>query len=167
MSKARKVNLEEMPYADCGQGIVYPEGLKWTKQRKDVYRVLWEADAPLSVIQIYNRIEKEEGGEYAVSTIYRILAAFEEKGLVEKETWMGEGGDKGHSTVAYELKRAGHTHYAICLECRRRIPLKSCPFARIHIGEDTEDFTVTDHRLELYGYCKECREKSDGKIDEA
>lgn len=80
MGKGRKISLEGMPYADCGERIVYPEGLKWTKQRKDVYRVLWEAEVPLTAIQIYNRIEGEEGGEYAVSTIYRILAAFEEKG---------------------------------------------------------------------------------------
>lgn len=158
MGKGRKISLEGMPYADCGERIVYPEGLKWTKQRKDVYRVLWEAEAPLTAIQIYNRIEGEEGGEYAVSTIYRILAAFEEKGLVEKAAWMGEGMEKGHSTAAYELKRGGHTHYAVCLECHRRIPLKNCPFSRIRLEKEAGDFTVTEHKLELYGYCKECRD---------
>ena len=59
--------------------ISYPKGLKWTKQRKCVYQVLEEATEPLSAVQIYNRIEKEhEGSDYAVSTIYRILATFEE-----------------------------------------------------------------------------------------
>ena len=63
--------------------ISYPKGLKWTKQRKCVYQVLEEATEPLSAVQIYNRIEKEhEGSDYAVSTIYRILATFEEHGMV-------------------------------------------------------------------------------------
>ena len=68
--------------------ISYPKGLKWTKQRKCVYQVLEEATEPLSAVQIYNRIEKEhEGSDYAVSTIYRILATFEEHGMVEKTTY--------------------------------------------------------------------------------
>jgi len=109
----------------------YPEGLKWTKQRKCVYRVLKEAKEPLNAIQIYNLAEKQaDGEEYAVSTIYRILAAFEEKGLVEKTSWMGDG------TVVYELKREGHTHYAVCLECHKRIPLEKCPFAHLHLEKD-------------------------------
>ena len=82
--------------------ISYPKGLKWTKQRKCVYQVLEEATEPLSAVQIYNRIEKEhEGSDYAVSTIYRILATFEEHGMVEKTTFMGDG------TVVYELNRHG------------------------------------------------------------
>ena len=130
----------------------YPEGLKWTKQRKCVYRVLKEAKEPLNAIQIYNLAEKQADGEdYAVSTIYRILAAFEEKGLVEKTTWMGDG------TVVYELKREEHTHYAVCLECHKRIPLQKCPFAHLHLEKENGDFTITSHKLELYGYCKDCK----------
>lgn len=142
MSTVRKENAK----------IEYPQGMKWTKQRKCVYRVLWEATEPLNAIQIYNQAERlAEGEEYAVSTIYRILAAFEEKGLVEKSTFMGDG------TVVYELNRGGHTHYAVCLECKRRIALQSCPFAHVHLEKENSDFTITGHKLELYGYCKECK----------
>lgn len=134
--------------------IEYPQGIKWTKQRKNVYAVLREASEPLTAVQIYHLSEKlAEGGEYALSTIYRILAVFEEKGLVSKTTWMGDG------TVVYELNRGEHTHYAVCLECHKRIALQSCPFAHMHLGQDTDDFTVTGHKLELYGYCKDCRKE--------
>lgn len=130
----------------------YPQGIKWTKQRKNLYAVLQEATEPLTAVQIYHLSEKlAEGGEYALSTIYRILAAFEEKGLVSKTTWMGDG------TVVYELNRGEHTHYAVCLECHKRIALQSCPFAHIHLDQETDGFTVTGHKLELYGYCKDCR----------
>lgn len=133
--------------------IEYPQGIKWTRQRKSVYRVLWETSEPLSAIQIYRlALSHMDGEEYAVSTIYRILAVFEEKGLVEKSTWMGDG------TVVYNLNRGGHTHYAVCLECHRRIPLQGCPFAQMHLNSAAEDFTVTGHKLELYGYCKRCRD---------
>ena len=137
----------------------YPQGIKWTKQRKDVYEVPLHATEPLSAVQIYNHIEKtDESGNYAVSTIYRILTAFEEKNIVTKTNWMGDG------TLVYELNKGGHTHYAVCLSCHKRIPLHACPFEHIHLGHCDENhgleqdgFTVTGHKLELYGYCKQCR----------
>lgn len=153
MERRLKKNPQEMPYAGCGETIEYPQGLKWTKQRKSVYKVLWETSEPLNAIQIYNLAARDMAGEeYAVSTIYRILAVFEEKGLVEKSTWMGDG------TAVYTLNRGGHTHYAVCLECRRKIPLQSCPFTHMHM--DAAEFTVTGHKLEVYGYCRECRDSS-------
>ena len=140
--------------------VSYPQGIKWTKQRKDVYHVLLHAVEPLSAVQIYNHIDKtEDTGNYAVSTIYRILTAFEEKGLVSKTNWMGDG------TLVYELNKGGHTHYAVCLNCHKRIPLEACPFEQMHVSHahekdslDASGFQVTGHKLELYGYCKQCRE---------
>ncbi len=132
--------------------FVYPAGIKWTKQRKAVYEVLSASEEPLSAVQIYNLIlqSSSEGG-YAVSTIYRILTAFEEKGYVEKSTFMGE------DTVMYEWKRNGHTHYAVCLGCHKKMPLQACPFEHLHLAAESDEFLVTGHKLELYGYCKNCK----------
>lgn len=134
----------------CDGNISYPAGVKWTKQRKDVYHVLSHATEPLSAVQIYKQIAKSEEADYAVSTIYRILTAFEEKGFVTKSTFMGDG------TVVYELDKGEHTHYALCLSCHKRVPLPSCPFEHAHLEQGTGDFLITGHKLELYGYCKEC-----------
>lgn len=142
----------------------YPQGLKWTRQRKDVYQVLLNAPEPLSASQIYHTINTSKtprSETYAISTIYRILAAFEDKNLITKTNWMGDG------TVVYELNRGDHTHYAVCLGCRKRIPLQDCPFTHIQIPHGTaraqeadlldSGFQVVGHKLELYGYCGECR----------
>lgn len=139
-------------------GGKYPAGIKWTRQRKAVYEVLEQAGEPLNAVQIYQRVcESEKDATYAVSTIYRILAAFEEKALISRTTWMGDG------TVVYELNRGEHTHYAVCLECHRRIPLSCCPFAGIHLEEEAHGFTVTGHKLELYGYCRQCGQALHGQ----
>ena len=130
---------------------VYPQGLKWTKPRKDVYHVLLRAREPLSVLQIYQQLAREEAA-YAVSTVYRILAVFEEKGMVNRSTFLGDG------TVVYEWNKGGHTHYAVCLSCHRRFPLPHCPFEHVHLEGETEGFIVTGHKLELYGFCGECRD---------
>ena len=131
--------------------INYPKGMKWTKQRKAQYQILYEATEPLSAPQLYALVQQKEQENYALSTIYRILAAFEEQNLVNKNAWMGE------DTYCYELNRGGHTHYAVCLDCHKRIPLEHCPFAHLHLEEETEDFTITSHKIELYGYCKACK----------
>lgn len=139
--------------------IKYPQGIKWTKQRKCVYDVLQQAAEPLNAHQIYNitmkninEQERNESGEgsYAMSTIYRILAAFEKKQLVTRSNWMDSG------TFVYELAREQHTHYAVCLSCHRHIPLQACPFEHMHIAEEG-DFKITGHKLELYGYCRDCQ----------
>lgn len=129
----------------------YPKGLKWTRQRKDVYSVLFEAKEPLSVVQIYDLVEKHSDETYALSTVYRIMQAFEEQHLIQKTTWPGDG------TVVYELASKEHTHYAVCLDCHRRIPLEHCPFNHVVLEEVTEDFTITAHKLEVYGYCRNCK----------
>lgn len=151
--------------AECAEPE-YPKGIKWTKQRKYVYQVLERASEPLSAQQIYLQVmEQAEQENFALSTIYRILATFEENHLVSGTTWMGE------DTVVYELERGGHTHYAVCLGCHRRIPLHSCPFNLGHFGhrhgehnEAEEDelsgFTVVGHKVELYGYCDKCRKNA-------
>lgn len=132
--------------------FTYPTGIKWTKQRKAVYEVLSAAGEPLSAIQIYNLIlQRNAADSYAVSTIYRILAAFEEKGYVEKSTFSGE------DTVMYEWKRDRHTHYAVCLGCHRKLALQACPFEHLQIAAESGEFLVTGHKLELYGYCKNCK----------
>ena len=134
--------------------IQYPSGIKWTKQRKDVYNILLNANEPLSVLQIYqNTLKKETTEQYAISTIYRILSAFEEHELIHKSTWMDEG------TVVYEINNGGHTHYAICLACHKRIPLMTCPLHHLQLTEEEKEFEITGHKLELYGLCKLCKNK--------
>ncbi len=154
----------------------YPQGIKWTRQRKCVYEILVEATEPLSAHQIYHQaVKRVPEDRYALSTVYRILAAFEENGLVNSTTWMGE------DTVVYELEKGEHRHFAVCLECHKRIPLQNCPFSlgQEHHGhadhgicdhddsghkhhtedEALKDFTVTGHKIELYGYCKDCSKR--------
>ena len=56
MNRKLKIPPEGLPYGDCGREMSYPQGLKWTKQRKSVYRALWETAEPISAIQIYQRM---------------------------------------------------------------------------------------------------------------
>ena len=128
---------------------VWPAQLRRTKPRLRVWEVISRAEMPLEVRELCARLEKL-GEPMAVSTVYRVLAAFEECGAVTKTTVLGS------DSALYALHEPGHEHYAICLGCHHRIPLKHCP---IRESDGPEGFCVTDHRVELYGYCAECRKK--------
>ena len=134
----------------------WPEGIKWTKQRKDIFEVLKGAKKPVSAHDIYQEILKlsdVDASNFAISTVYRSLAVFEEKGLVEKSVLLGS------DTAVYELTDGHHKHYAVCLSCHKLVPLKHCPFEHVehdHMESEDGEFVVTGHKLELYGYCKEC-----------
>lgn len=132
--------------------LVFPREIKKTKQREEIFKILSEETMPISAVDIYHRL-MQKGGKtnYAISTVYRALGAFEEKGYVTKSTLMV--GDMAH----YEWNYGVHRHYAICLQCHKLIPLKKCPFEHAKIEMDNDSFTITGHKLELYGCCKECK----------
>ncbi|WMC94366.1 Fur family transcriptional regulator [Kineothrix sp. MB12-C1] len=131
---------------------VFPCEIKKTKQREEIFKILSEETMPISAVDIYHRLmQTNEKANYAISTVYRALGAFEEKGYVTKSTLIT--GDMAY----YEWNYGAHRHYAICLQCHKLIPLKQCPFEHAKIETGSDNFTITGHKLELYGYCKECK----------
>ncbi len=132
----------------------WPDGFKKTRQRMDIYRVLYEAKTPLSAAEIFNNLLVSSPKEmYAFSTIYRNLLAFEKAGIVVKSVLSTE------DNAVYELKQATHRHYAVCLNCHIKIPINTCPFHEIshYISTSLPGFEVTGHQLEIYGYCATCK----------
>lgn len=88
----------------------------------------------------------------SLSTVYRIVEKLYEKGIVNKNTI--QDSDKFY----YEMSADKHRHYAICLGCGGMKYVDICP---VHTPE-IDNFTVTGHKLEIYGYCDRCAGKSKG-----
>ena len=131
----------------------WPEGIKKTKQRIAIYRILADANAPLSAAEIFQLLnERKEQPPYAFSTVYRCLLAFETAGILSKSVLISE------ETAVYELRIGVHRHYAICLKCHRRFPLRACLLGDLRrmLGPDASGFEITGHQLEIYGYCNTC-----------
>ena len=127
--------------------IAWPEGIKKTKQRKCVLSILENAELPVTALDIYNQLEQ---CGVSLSTIYRILETFSEKGLIAK-TSVSAGG-----MALYELKRHEHKHYAFCMECHKIIVIDNCPMDVFTPELRENNFHVLGHKLEIYGYCNEC-----------
>ncbi len=116
-------------------------GLKCTKQRLCILEILNSADKPLTAEEIHTLTPGT-----ALSTVYRILDKLLEKNIVIKTTIPLSDG------IFYELTANEHKHFAICLACHKLKYIDICP---IH-NTTVSDFTITGHKLELYGYCREC-----------
>lgn len=130
--------------------------IKKTKQREAVFRILEEMKKPMSAADIYQEIMRRDAAcGYAVSTVYRALQIFEEEGFVDKTSLPDS------DMALYEWNEGGHMHYAICLNCHKRIALKECPFPHMNLPETADGFQITGHKVEVYGYCSACSKPDD------
>lgn len=130
--------------------VFWPEGVKKTKQRRCVLSVLKDAEMPLTAAELYGRMEKDAG---SLSTIYRILEMFTQKGTVIRTNLLDSG------AAVYELDRHDHKHYAVCLVCHKIIAVKNCPMEAFTPDVKEDNFHVLGHKLELQGICGECYKK--------
>ncbi len=118
--------------------------IKCTPQRERILNVLKAQTHPVTAGELYAHIDN-----VSLATLYRTLELFCEKGIAKKHTIPDD------SEKYYEFSAEGHRHFAVCLICRKMIKIDGCPLKDVV----PEDFLVTDHRLEFYGYCRDCRQK--------
>ena len=125
--------------------------LKYTKAREKILRLLESSTDPLSAFDMFYLLDDKT---INLSTIYRTLQTFEEKGMIIKDVRVD------HKCV-YTIKKAHHNHILICTKCNKKIYLNTCPFHEVYENiYDETGFLVNDHNMELYGICKECQIKN-------
>lgn len=128
-------------------------GIKNTVQRKLVIAILEGENRPITVDEIYVKL-KEKKETISLSTIYRILEVFAEKGLILKTSIFNE------KKFTFEINRQEHKHYLICAKCNKNIEIEECPLKKLEetLAQKTK-FKIVGHKLDIYGYCPECQEK--------
>jgi len=128
-------------------------GLKNTKNRQEILKVLMNSLQPLTADQIYFLLN-QSGEMMNLSTIYRTLSTLSDKGLLLKVALADE------SKILYEYNRQIHKHYLICQDCRTIVPIEHCPIAEYEKQLSQEmNFHIIGHKLSIYGYCQECWQK--------
>lgn len=131
------------------------KGLKNTKNRQLVLASLRQADSPLTAEDIYLQL-KVVDASISLSTVYRILDIFVEKELALKASVAKD------NAAMYELNDRAHKHHLVCVSCKKIQPVYNCPLDDFekNVAKET-DYSITGHRLEIYGYCPECRGKEE------
>lgn len=131
------------------------KGLKLTPARNLMLKIFLESDNKLlNAAEIYDLIRKGNA-RINFSTVYRNLETLVQNQIIEK-VFFSDG-------IKYKLiNQKPHQHLMICTLCHKTEPLPFCPFGELeaYIKNDT-DFLPINHHVEIYGYCKSCRKKSD------
>ncbi len=123
--------------------------LQVTPARVAAMQLFESQDTPLDSQYLIDRLHNEIGVDRV--TVFRIINAFVEKGLIRKLEF-GEG------KARYELNREEH-HHLICEKCGKIEDISDC-----NIGELEKDiqrkkgFLVKQHALEFFGLCKNCQQ---------
>ena len=128
-------------------------GLKSTSQRDDIARVFFGAEGHLSIEELYGAVRRVNP-RVGYATVYRTLKLLKECGLAA-ERHFDDGGAR-YGPVEEEAQPHDHI---ICERCGKIVEFASQEVERLQdrIGRFL-GFTVSRHRMELYGICAECRE---------
>ena len=132
--------------------ILKKEGLKNTKHRNAILEVIENSNQPISAEQIFLEL-KEKKNTINLSSVYRTLEALVSRDIVIKTNITGD------NRATYELNRLEHKHHLICSGCKKMFSIDGCPVEEYEkqLREKT-GFDITGHKLEIYGFCKECKQ---------
>ncbi|KOR30086.1 ferric uptake regulator [Achromatium sp. WMS1] len=124
-------------------------GLKNTLPRKMILNVL--ADNPhhhFSAEDIYH-VLKEHGRSIGIATVYRVLAQFEQTGLVTRHQFEG-------TTAFFELTKHEHHDHLVCLTCGKIIEFRDDEIERLQKEvAKKHGLNLTTHTLYIFGTCND------------
>jgi Fur family transcriptional regulator, ferric uptake regulator len=126
------------------EALCTEQGLRMTGQRRVIARVLCSAKDHPDVEEVYRRAN-EVDPRIALSTVYRTLKLFAEKGILERH-------DFGHGRGRYEEASDVHHDHLIDVESGRVIEFRNEAIEALQDRIARElGFKLVGHRLELYG----------------
>ncbi len=127
-------------------------GLRPSRQRDLIVEVFLRAEGHVSVDELWQRVRAADP-RVAQATVYRAMRLLVEAGLAIARQF----GDGQARYEVIDLRRAHHDHL-ICTQCGAIVEFvdERIESLQEEVAE-RHQFTVTRHRLELYGRCPACR----------
>lgn len=123
--------------------------LQVTPARVAAMQLFESHDKPLDSQHVVDHLQKDLGIDRV--TVFRILNAFLEKGLIRKLEF-GEG------KARYELNTSEH-HHLVCQNCGTIEDISDCNIAQLEKDiKKKKGFLVKTHSLEFFGLCKDCQQ---------
>ncbi len=124
--------------------------LKSTRQRERIVHAFFDAGRHLSAEELYHRIRSEDPS-IGLVTVYRTLKLLQEAGLAT-------GRQFGDAYTRFDPSPADRPHdHLICTRCGKIQEFSDMNLQALREKvARSRGFTVTEHRLELYGFCRDC-----------
>ena len=130
-------------------------GLKATTPRLKILELFQtSSQRHLSADDVYRSLMLENQ-DIGLATVYRVLAQFEQAGILSRNHFassdtMGSGAGK----AVYELADAQHHDHLVCLDCGKVEEFFDAAIeAKQHAVAKSKGFELADHALSLYAHC--------------
>ncbi len=126
--------------------------LKVTEQRIKILHYLYKMPKHITAQELYECIHPVDPS-IGFATIYRFLKRLVENKIIS-ETRVN------NMPARYELIEGGHHDHMVCLHCGRISEFYNSQIEKLQkdIAQKL-GFILTDHLMELQGYCFQCRSK--------
>jgi Fur family ferric uptake transcriptional regulator len=130
--------------------ILKSRGLRQSSQRDRVLETFLAQEGHISAEELLSRVRKKDK-RIGLTTVYRTLKLLTECGLAVERKF-------NRQMSTFEPVRLGQHHdHLICLKCGKILEFKNKDIEKMQ--EDVarkHGFFITNHVLELYGYCDKC-----------
>lgn len=128
-------------------------GFKLTSQRKALIEVLVDHKGRfITAEEIYKKVKKKLPTTN-FSTIYRNLETFEKLDIIHKTNI------SDNISIFELICNDNHHHHIICKKCGKTEVIDFCPLDNLKTDLKDKNFTLLDHKFELYGLCDKCNKK--------
>lgn len=127
-------------------------GVRMTPQRHAILEFLLSSMSHPTADEIYKSLE----GKFpnmSVATVYNNLRVFKEAGLIRELTY-------GDASSRFDANMTDHYH-VICRECGKITDFDYPPLIDVEReAAKRTGFRVESHRMEIYGICKDCQQRT-------
>ena len=141
-------------YSEDIKMLFKSNNIKNTQQRHMLYSLLKSKKQPITAEGIYQILSGKLEKPINLSTVYRILETFTEKGIVLKSQLNFDG------KALYKINHMEHRHHLVCIKCNKIMPIKGCPLGEYELRlEEQTGYKIIEHNLEIKGICPKCQKK--------
>jgi Fur family ferric uptake transcriptional regulator len=129
-------------------------GLRLTGQRRLIAQTFFRKAGHHSAEEIYRQVKRKHPG-IGSATVYRTMKLLRDAGLAT-------GMNIGDGFARYEpSSRRGHHDHLICQGCGKIVEFENDQIETLQMQVALRHgFTVSSHKMELYGMCGGCRRKA-------
>jgi Fur family transcriptional regulator, ferric uptake regulator len=147
-SAGLRLSMNSRPTAD---DWLKGRGLRVTRRRLALIAALVEADQPLTLAELQERVPCD------FATVFRFISLLEGRGWVRRHYW-------GDRQIRFELAEDPadpthlHHHHLVCRICKQTEDIDSCAVHELESRLESESgYRQISHILEFFGVCPACQ----------
>jgi len=130
------------------------KGFKSTRQRDIIASEFLKTGEHVTAEDLYKKINRKHK-DIGFTTVYRTLKLLKKSGLATESIF-------ADNLTRYEpLSEDDHHDHLVCLDCGSITEFENSKIERLQEKiADEFGFHTVSHKMDLYGYCSECRNRT-------